>query len=490
MYSFKKLFSFMKFITIAILLSFLPNVLSAQCSGCTINVNASTSATFNLNSGDVLCFNAGTFTGTVGLNANGASICVASGATFGASANFNFNGRSVTINNYGSWHRGISLSDNSAFNNFGTYGSASTPIMLSLGNNSVFNNNSGASAHINNLNLNNNSQFNSAGSTTVTNGFSVGTGASLNILAGGNFTQTSTGDVNNNTGGSINVAAGGSFATAGNLNNNGNVNISGSMSVGGNLTNNGGGNINLNNTMINVGGNLMNNGSITASGTCGGIVYAGTSTQNSSGTTTATGGATVDICGSGNPYNSNSGSISNLINPKCSCVPPLSVFRFSAFALKDKSWNQIDIWQSSANNLLLEKSFNGIDFSVLQKIDIAPSTIFDKNPHKTTYYRLRDGNFISQILVVYQAFESFSMIVENPVQEQKIRVQFVGNAPTQAHLSLHLLDMHGKIIAHWQITDNFPQKLELEATYLPKGVYLLKANLNQEPLTTTRVVLN
>lgn len=453
-------------------------------------MNASTSASFNLNSGDVLCFNAGTFSGTVGLNANGATICIATGATFGASANFNFNGRSVIINNYGSWQRGISLSDNSTFNNFGTYGSVSTPLMLSLGNNSIFNNNSGASAHINNLNLNNNSQFNSAGNTIVTNGFSIGTGASLNVLAGGNFTQTSTGDVNTNTGGSINVASGGSFATNGNLNNNGTINSSGSMSVGGNFTNNSGGNVNLNNTMLNVGGNLMNNGNITASGTCGGIVYGGTATQNSSGNTTAVGGATVDICGSGNPYNSNSGSISNLTNPKCSCVPPLSAKRFQVIAHQGQKWNEIRVWQTALGGLILEKSTNGFDFSVLQKIDYAPITIIDSQPGRVSYYRLRDGQNVSETLVAYQFFEGLSTIITNPIQDQKIKIQVLGTSSQTLSPSIFLFDGLGKEVASWHNLEFNAEQIELDVSYLPKGMYIIRVFLDSTSVTTTRIILN
>ncbi|MDP4210780.1 MAG: Ig-like domain-containing protein, partial [Bacteroidota bacterium] len=58
------------------------NIGHAQCSGCTIMVSASSSATYTLTATDVLCITGGTFTGTIAAFPNGAKICVSGNAIF------------------------------------------------------------------------------------------------------------------------------------------------------------------------------------------------------------------------------------------------------------------------------------------------------------------------------------------------------------------------------------------------------------------------
>lgn len=464
----------------------------AQCSGCTITVSSSISTTISIGAGDVLCFTGGTFSGNISLTSSGATICVATGATISSASNLSFGGQNVTIDNYGSWEEQIILGGSSVFNNHGNYGTAATPISLGLNPNATFNNLAGADAFISNLNMNNGTTFNGYGQTTVTNGFAINTGSSLNIFAGGSFTQTSTSDVNVNSGGVINVAAGASFSTAGNLTNSGDMNVAGTMDIGGNFTINGSGTLNVTNTMVNVTGNVTNNGSINAMGICGGIMYGGSATQNGSGVTQGAGGATADICGgsSSTTYDINTGTNTNISSPECSCITTLNVklLKFTVQVDRKSKINKIYVQYADSTEYIIEKSADGRNFETLQALKGSIGNIIDQNPFKVTYYRILKDNTYSFVIVACQHDAIDVVLADNPTYTNTIKYKILGIEDKRG-VEIKLYSLQGEIQIERQdfVLNNTFSEIPLGS--LPKGAYLLRLYIPQENQIFTKKII-
>ena len=84
---------------IVLLLTTLYNLANAQCTGCTMTISSSTSATYTLTASDILCITGGTFTGTISAFPFGAKICISGGAAFNPVSMPNPSAGTITINN-------------------------------------------------------------------------------------------------------------------------------------------------------------------------------------------------------------------------------------------------------------------------------------------------------------------------------------------------------------------------------------------------------
>lgn len=449
---------------LVMLFLYFANSIQAQCTSCSITISTNSSSAITIDGDNQkVCIIGGTYTGTITLNGSGNSICIDSAGTIDVGASLELNGSDITVDNEGTVNlTNLTLIDNATYNN--------------RGNTNISNS----------LTLSSNSTYNQISSTTtVSNQIIIDVSASL-LVSGGAFQQTNP-SVSNNANGTISISNNATFEIAGNLTNNGTLNISDSrLNIGGSFTNNSSGTVNLNG-ILEVTGNAINNGLIQVSGSSCSQLSVNNLTNNASGVISGTSTANIDICNTGTF--TNFGTSNNIEPIPCNCNVQLAIhlLEFSVSLAPDNQ-NIVLKWIATSDEaedvFYIEKSTDGLRFSELALMPAIQSPepyLYTFNDNEISnngdvYYRLRleEGNGkisyskIKAINITHQRAEY--IIFPNPAID-KIHIRLI-NVENQEEILVNIYDALGQKIESSLISSKKDNEISLEK--LPKGIYFVE----------------